>query len=228
MRKTNPDTERMMKALGCAIRSECKVSFLDCDPEKQLLKSLKYYWQNNSVFFLVYTSLVNRIYPYIHVDRLVKLAKNSLLSNDELCLLIAVCNNLSEKDRRFKMVMNKLYRSKLKMESPPENESDKYLISEWGEELSLKKFGVSVRSFYIEKNAKLFSLKTTFELNPWLKYRALFGSNTRADAAYIILNSVNDIHASEVSRIISSTRQAVGKYYKDLKLIRNEKLNFKI
>lgn len=228
MRKASPEIERMMIALGCDIRSEIKLNLLDCDPEKQLLNSLKYYWINNSIFFLIYTSLVNMLYQYIHVDRLVKLAKSSHLTNDELCLLVAICDNLSSKDIRFKVATQKLRTEDLKMEYPPEKETDEFLIKRWGEEKSLRKLGAKVRSFYIEKSSKIQSLEKLLSNNPWIKYRALFGSNTRADAAYIILNSPKEITASEVSRLINCTRQTVGHHYKDLSVIRRENLGLKV
>lgn len=227
VRKTNPEIEKMMLALGCAIKSNLDLDLLECDPEKQILKSLKYYWQNNSIFFLIYTSLFERLYPYIHVDRLVKLAKNSILSSDEKCLLAAICHKLSKKDPRFKTAFIKLTHPAMSMENPPKNEENPFLIKRWGREESLKIFGAEVREFLIVKNGKLSPIENTLKINPWLKYRALFGPNTRADSAYIILTSTNEMSSSEVSRHVFSTRQAVGKHYKDLMLIRRENFNLK-
>lgn len=228
MRKTNPDIEKMMLSLGCAIKSDLKLNFSDYDPEKQLLKSLRYYWENNSIFFLIYTSLVKRLYPYIHVDRLVKLAKNSILSTDELCLLSAICYNLSKTDLRFKVATNKLSKISKHMKNPPKNETDSFLIKKWGVEQGLKQYGVKVREFPIAKNGKLAPIEKTLNINLWLKYRALFGPNTRADCAYIILNATQELTASEVSRLVFSTRQAVSNHYKDLMLVRRENFNLHI
>lgn len=216
MRSSNLEIEKMMLALGCGLRINHQLSPSDCDPEKQLLKSLKFYWENNSIFFLVYTSVFKRLHPYIHVDRLVKIASASMLSNDEMCLLAAICYNLSIKDQRFKVAHKKISRNLTKMEAPPKNETDKFLLKEWGVEESLKSYGVLARTFPLKQDGKLQPLKEIFKSNMWIKYRALFGSNTRADCAFVI-NTSNEVpSASEVARIIYSSRQAVSNYYSDL------------
>ncbi|MGH1468952.1 MAG: hypothetical protein ACRBBP_08760 [Bdellovibrionales bacterium] len=221
MRTSNPDIEKMMIALGCGTHSKHQLTPQESDPEKQLLKSLKFYWQNSSVFFLIYSSVLKRLYPYIHVDRLVKLAQNSIISSDEKCLLIAICMNLSKKDSRYKIAVKKLHSDSLAMKHPPKNELDKFLIKEWGEESSLKKFGVSARSFMLTKDGKLSPLEKTFKSNTWIKFRALFGPNTRADCAFIMYSSIEELSASEVARRIYSSRQAVSTHYKDFKLLKN-------
>lgn len=216
MRTSSLETEKLLLSLGCAIRAEHELLPTECDPEKQILKSLKYYWTNNSIFFLIYTSLYERLFPYVHVDRLVKIAKNSILTNDEICLLTAICHNLSKKDQRFKSAVKKLSINLTKMNEPPKKELDKFLIKKWGEEPYLKRLGVSVRLFPLKKLSKLAPLKEVFEVNPWLKYRALFGSNTRSDCVFIIHNNTEELSASEVARRAYATRQAVSQYYNDL------------
>lgn len=219
MRKTNAELERTLLSLGCAVRSNQKLSLLDSDPEKQVLKSLRYYWSDNAAFFLIYTSLINNIYTYIHVDRLIKVTKDSSITDDELCLLIAICDNISQKDHRFLAVRKKLYKPNLKMESPPKAEQAKYLIKDYGKEESLVSFGASVRKFAFEKASKLNSLPEILKINKWIKFRALFGANVRSDAAYVIFNSKTQPTKSEVARLTKATKQAVGKYYNDLSLL---------
>ena len=221
MRTSSFEIEKMMLALGCGIRSEETLTPQDCDPEKQILRALKFYWTNSSIFFLVYSSLIKRVYPYIHVDRLVKLTQNSIISNDEKCLLVAICIKLAKKDNRFKTAVKKLTSDGLTMQNPPSNELDKFLIKEWGEEETLTGFGVSVRSFMIAKNGKLSPLEEVFRLNMWLKFRALFGPNTRADCAFIIYSSIEELTVSEVARRAYSSRQAVTSHYKDLIILKD-------
>lgn len=221
MRTSSPEIEKTLIALGCGIRSEHSLDHQDCDPEKQILKALKFYWQNSSIFFLIYSSLVKRIYPYIHVDRLVKLAQNSIISNDEKCLLIAICKNISIKDNRFKTAVKKLNKDNLTMVNPPANEQDPFLIKEWGEESALKELGVSTRAFMISKDAKLSPIEEVFRVNAWIKFRALFGPNTRADCAFVLYSSLEELSASEVARRIYSSRQAVSAHYKDLIILKD-------
>ena len=83
-------------SLGANYHHEGEVSLEDLDPEKVLLRSLKYYWTHNDVFFMLLDLLKFRIGPLIHVDRLIKFAQSVFVSNDELLLLIVVSKKVVE------------------------------------------------------------------------------------------------------------------------------------
>src|SRR5690606_9828344 len=143
-------------------------------------------------FFLVLKSLRINIGYLININRLIKLTQISAIKNDELCLLIAICDLLAkEVDFNFSQIRKKLYKKNLKMLEPPKSETDDYLIKKWGSETSLEDFGVKVRKFYDESEKKLMSFKKLCEFNPWLKYRAIIGPNTRADVLYLKATNQN-------------------------------------
>ena len=172
-------------ALGVRYNGVNKVSFEDLDPEMTILKSLKYYWTQNDVFFLMLSALRFRVAPLIHVKRLVELAKLGFLSNDETVLLIAIANQLVEGgDLRFKLVKDKLYKKNMTMNELPRVHANPEFVKIHGLEESLLEFGVKVRKFVIGEK-KLSSMKQIFERNGWLKLRALIGANFKADVMYV-------------------------------------------
>ena len=83
-------------SIGVDYMYDGSVSLQDLDPEMTVLRTLKYYWTANDVFFMLFALLKFRIGSLIHVERLVKLAKLNSLSNDENILLIAVSKKLVE------------------------------------------------------------------------------------------------------------------------------------
>ena len=181
----NSEMIAKMTSLGCAFNTSLLKN--PVDPEKLILESLRFYWDYNDIFFMIYSLLKKRISHLIHVERLVNLAQASFMSSDEKVLLIALCDKLAENgDRRFKLVEKKLCKNKkeLKMNSPPKNECSSYLIKKWGKETSLLPFGVKVRSFYEISEKKFFSLEKICKNNAWMKLRILIGPNYRADILY--------------------------------------------
>ncbi len=174
---------KKLTSLGCAFN----VKWLKkpADPELCIIESLKFYWEYNDIFFMIYSLLKNRIAPLIHVERLVSLAINACITSDERALLIALCNKLAEQgDHRFELISKKLYLKNLKMHCPPKNECSAHLIKIWGQELHLAPFGAKVRSFYEMDEKKFLTLREICKKNVWLKLRAVVGSNYRADIIY--------------------------------------------
>ena len=173
-----------LSSLGCAFN--VKPPLVSTDPERCIIESLRFYWEYNNIFFMIYSLLENRISHLIHIERLVSLAKNAYIKPDEKILLIALCNKLAEKgDHRFELISKKFYKKGLKMNNPPKNECSAHLIKIWGMEPSLLFFGVKVRSFYKVNEKKFFTLKEICERNGWLKLRAMVGSNYRSDILYL-------------------------------------------
>ena len=92
-------------SLGADYYFNKKISVIDSDPEMIFLRSLKHYWTENDVFFMLFDLLMLRISSLIHVDRLLKLAQSGFLSNDETILLIVTCDRLANAgDHRFKII----------------------------------------------------------------------------------------------------------------------------
>ena len=180
----NEEIIKKLSSLGCAFN--VKPPSVPADPEHFIIESLRFYWDYNDIFFMIYSLLENRISHLIHIERLANLAKNSYIKPDEQILLIALCNKLAEQgDHRFELISKKLYKKGLKMCSPPKNECSPHLIQMWGMESSLRPFGIKVRSFYKVNEKKFLTLKEICKRNLWLKLRAMIGPNYRTDILYL-------------------------------------------
>lgn len=209
MRTTSPETLMILKNLGVSVRGNYNIED-EYDPEALVIKSLKLYWTDNSSFFLVLKSLRTNLGHLININRLIKLVEVSQISNDELCLLIAICNILEKEiDRNFSLVQKKIYKKSMILYSPPERETDPYLIKENGLEESLIKFNVKVRKFYDESEKKLTSFENLLKVNPWLKFRTVIGSNTRSDVLYLISRNF-DANQSTIAKKAYCTKQSVN------------------
>lgn len=179
----NDEIIRQLVSLGCAFN--VKQLEKPADPERCIINSLKFYWEYNDIFFMVYSLLKNRIAPLIHIERLVNLTMNASITSDERALLIALCNKLATYgDHRFTLVSKKLHSKNLKMRYPPINECSIHLIKIWGQESHLVPFGIKVRSFYEIDERKFLTLQEICKRNVWMKLRAIVGSNYRADIIY--------------------------------------------
>ena len=212
---------KKLSSLGCAFN--IKSPSVSTDPEHCIIESLRFYWEYNDIFFMIYSLLENRISHLIHIERLANLAKNSYIKPDERILLIALCNKLAEQgDHRFELISKKFYRKGLKMHNPPKNECSTHLIKMWGTEPSLLPFGVKARSFYKVSEKKLFTLKEIYKRNTWLKLRAVIGPNYRSDVLYLKSTGMakTAYQAAKIAGCNTSTATRIWKsveYIPDLK-----------
>ena len=125
------ETIKKLSSLGCAFN--VKPLEIAADPELCIIESLRFYWEYNDIFFMIYSLLEKRIAHLIHIERLASLATNAYIRSDERILLIALCNKLAEQgDHRFKLIAKKLQQKGLKMHRPPKNECSSHLIKIWG------------------------------------------------------------------------------------------------
>jgi hypothetical protein len=104
-------TKTMRKLASLGVASYAGITDVPVDPEKTILELLKCYWSHNDHFFFIFSLMKHRIHSLIHVERLVSLAQTSMLSDDEIILLIALSNKMVEiGDLRFSLVEKKLKR----------------------------------------------------------------------------------------------------------------------
>jgi hypothetical protein len=218
MRSSNPETIMILKNLGVSVKGKSSMDIFD--PEALILKSLRFYWTDNSSFFLVLKTLRSRIGHLININRLIKLTQVSPITNDELCLLIAISTILAKEiDNKFLLVKNKLYKKNLMLTNPPLSETDPYLIEEYGLEESLLSFGSRVRKFYDESEKKINSFEQILKINSWLKYRVVIGPNTRSDVLYLFSRNLEE-KQSVIARKAMCTRQAVSVIFEGLNKIK--------
>lgn len=184
------DTIPGLWSMGADYWYEGVVSGRDLDPEIIFLKTLKHYWDANDVFFMLVDLLTFRIGSLIHVERLLKLSQSGLLTNDETILLIVTCDRLVlGGDHRFRIIRRKLYSKGMTLHKLPKLHGGKHIVKAHGAEPGFLEFGAKVRKFVEPSEKKLHPLKTIFSRNPWLKMRAIFGPNFRADISYLILSN---------------------------------------
>ncbi len=171
-------------SLGCAYSITSKPN--PADLEQTILDGLRYYWESNDLFFMLYGLLVHRIGHLVHIERLTLLAKKKSLKKDELVLLLCLSQKLINHGHKgFGTVIKKLGSRNIKFSSLPKSETNSFLIKRWGLDLDFKKFGAQVRTLPIENPKKFFTHERIFKMNIWLSLRALVGANNRADILYL-------------------------------------------
>lgn len=210
-------TKAMRKLASLGVASYSGITDIPVDPEKTILELLKCYWSHNDHFFFIFSLMKHRIHSLIHVERLVSLAQSSMLSDDEIILLIALSNKMVEiGDLRFSLVGKKLKKKGMVLSKVPENEDSKHLIKLWGTEKTLEPFGVKVRSFYEQDTKKFFVMKKILADHPWLKIRALVGPNYRADIIYLKTSGIAQT-AYKAARICGCTDATAYRLWNSLK-----------
>ena len=213
---------KKLASLGCGF----KVDYLDLasDPEQTIIDSLNFFWTDEKLFIMLIGVLKHRISDLIHVERLVSLAKK--LSNDELIILMVIADKMVRLgDRRFKLVEQKLKRRGMKLsKSPNKLYSGKYLLDKWGLDPSFKKYKIIVPKLFEEAEKKFFNRKHILENNPWLRIRALVGSNYRADLIYLKSANIVDSPA-KAYKIVGCERSTAYKIWDSISEVGNlEKL----
>ena len=186
MKNERKDFVSRLASLGCAYHTT-KGDKEYADPEQTILDSLHFYWTSNDLTFMLYGLIKHRVHSLIHVKRLISLAKDQHIKEDELVVLLVIAHKLvAEGHSQFRMVLEKLDPTKsIRMKSPPQEEASPSLIKIWGEDPHFKLYGAKVRTFYQEDKKKFLTLKGIYKRNPWFKFRALIGVNYRADIAFM-------------------------------------------
>ncbi|MGE3682721.1 MAG: hypothetical protein AB7G93_13430 [Bdellovibrionales bacterium] len=203
-----------LKSLGCAFGIEFPSEAADL--EKTILECLPYYWRYNDFFFMCFSALKLQLHSLVNVDRLVSLAEKASLTNDELCLLLAVSQRMVDlNDLRFEQVIENFRKSGLRVKTIPRDEDDPHLISQWGVEKSLEPYGVRVRAFYEEAQKKFYVLDGILKNNEWLRIRSKIGANFKADVAYFKISG-KATSATEAARLAGCTLQEAKRHWKAL------------
>lgn len=176
--------KRKLEKLGCAYNLD---SMTECpDLEETIIQGLRHYWESNDLFFMLYGLLFHRVGRFVFVERLVKMLKEYDLTNDELILLHVLSSklvNIGYED--FKKVLEKVKLKTKTFKTPPESESNSYMVERWGFDPEFKKFGAVVRTLPLEDKKKFYSLDKIFKHNKWLSLRSVVGANNRADILYL-------------------------------------------
>lgn len=212
-------------SLGCAYSLSDKVE--SADLEQTILDGLQFYWSSNDLFFMLYSLLVHRIGHLVHIERLILLAKQKDLTQDELTLLLCLSQKMVNAGyKNFEVVIKKLHKRNLKFETLPDSETDSFLLERWGIDSDFKKYGAEVRTLPLEPSKKFFTLEKIFKMNMWLSLRALIGTNNRADIIYVKTSKLVPT-ANQAAKFLGCSIDAAYRYWRAASAIEGVKLQIK-
>lgn len=172
-------------SLGFAYHGEA--SRVAPDPEKMIIEVMKLFREDQKLFRIL-LSWLDRFGDLVHVERLAHFM-NDLSDEEKIFLGVTALKRVNAGDSRYKVLAKRIKRLKLKLETPLSGQ-DEYLISKHGEDPEFLTFGVRTAKIDAAENKKLLQRKWVIESNLWLRLRALFGSNFRADIAFVKLTKL--------------------------------------
>lgn len=189
---------------------------MPADPEKTLLESLKFFWEDHELFIMVLGTLVHRIHQLVHIERLIKLAQD--ISDDHKLILMVICDKLvGAGDARFKIPIKKLKKRGRRLSRIPEFHKNNYLKKKWGLDPNFLKAHVEVPAYFNVEPKKFYALKEILKNNPWLKIRTLVGPNHRADLIYFKSSGLAS-SPSEAISLMTCSRSTVYRLWDSISM----------
>lgn len=173
-------------SLGVAFAGETKEA---ADPEGTLIETLSVLQEERKFLGLI-LAWIQEYGDFIHVERIKALAKN--LSSLELAWLGGIALHVVGIDKRWNIIVQfaedykKKQRRRFKM-----SKLDELAAKRKGYDRAFKKFGLTIQTVQMAKKTKLLKKSHTLKRHPWLKLRALFGANWRADIAWMMIKRPN-------------------------------------
>lgn len=152
------------------------------DPEKTLVAALALFQEDQKLYRML-LAWMERFGDLVHVERMATYSKN-LSRNERLILGVTALKLLNAGDKRFKSLFERIRREKIKYDLPFSSQ-DTYLIEKNGLDLEFQSFGIKTAKITPADPKKLLARKFVVENNRWLRFRALLGTNYRADIAFV-------------------------------------------
>ncbi len=152
------------------------------DPEKTLVAALSLF-QEDPKLYRMFLAWMERFGDLVHVERMATYL-NNLSPNDRLILGVTALKLLNRGDTRFRTLFEKIRKTKPKYDLPLSGQ-DPYLIEKNGLDPEFQVFGIKTAKINPSDSKKLHSRKFVLENNLWLRFRALLGTNYRADIAFV-------------------------------------------
>jgi hypothetical protein len=174
------------------------------DTENVIIAIIKLFTEDQKLYRIL-LAWMDRFGDLIHVERLA--SQVDLLSDyEKLILGVTALKRVNAGDIRFKVIYEKIRKQKLKLNFTISGQ-DSYLIEKHGIDLEFKAFGIVTSKILPAENKKLMDRKWVLKINPWLRLRALLGSNFRADMTFIRLShqAVNAYVAMKLLRCSKET-----------------------
>jgi hypothetical protein len=174
------------------------------DTENVIIEIIKLFTEDQKLYRIL-LAWMDRFGDLIHVERLA--SQVDLLSDyDKLILGVTALKRVNAGDIRFKVIYEKILKQKNKINFNLSGQ-DNYLIEKHGIDLEFKAFGITTSKILPSENKKIMDRKWVLKINPWLRLRALLGSNFRADMTFIRLShqAVNAYAAMKLLRCSKET-----------------------
>jgi len=187
------------------------------DPEKTIIQALDSFWTDKKVFTMLIGLLKYRIHPLINLPRLYNMAL--ILENDKKILISVLLFKVAKatKDDRYKFYANKIKKKTRSYSYFPKEYSDTFYIQRNGIDKEFKKFNLNLADFFdIQHEKKFAPMIKIYSQNPWLRLRALIGTDYRADIIYLKISGVISNQA-EAAKIIGCNKSSVSRVWNSIK-----------
>jgi hypothetical protein len=186
------------------------------DPEQTILDVISIF-QNEPKAFKMLLAWLEKHSDLVHVERIRALAFD--LHDFELRLLGAVAlKQVKTGDRRFMMIVE-WAKKRLGTKKPARaislESNDPYLISKSGLDEELREFGLKSVKIEAADPKKLLATDEILRRNAWLRFRALIGTNFRADLAFIMAHKRAST-AYQAAKILGCSHETAYRLWKGL------------
>lgn len=186
------------------------------DPEQTIIDVVRLFREEPKAFKMLLAWLA-KYSDLVHVERIRALAAD--LDDFEKRLIGALALKQVEcGDRRFSLVADWVKKSlgSRKPSSQMTLESDDpYLISKYGLDEELRKFGIRSARIEAAEDKKLLATEELLQRNTWLRFRALIGANFRADLAFIMAQKRAGT-AYQAAKILGCSHETAYRLWKGL------------
>lgn len=187
----------------------------NADPEKTLIQSLKELADDRKTLSLI-QGWLREFGPLVHIERLKALAND--LTASELAWLGGLAAHQAETgDARWKAIVRYIEDDKLGTPRPhfPSSKLDELQIQRKGIDKHFARFGLRIPILEAAEAKKFKPTASAIKENIWLRMRALFGTNWRADTAVVLIQGLAK-NAYQVERILGCSRETAYRNWKSL------------
>jgi hypothetical protein len=210
--KTQDVLRDELAALGIAFVTGNQALSLEPDPERTFLKSISE-WNTDRKILKLFLAWMESYGDLFHVERLRSLAEP--LSAVELAWLGGFASfQVSKKDLRWQAI-EKYCTSRLGNPMPRfvTSNLDVLQAERKGKDPHFEKFGLIFPLLESSDQKKIYLRETTIKRNAWLRLRLLFGSNFRADMAYLFLRQ-KVTNAFQAEKFLGCSRETAYRLWK--------------
>jgi hypothetical protein len=204
-----------LAALGIAFVTDENTLALEPDPEKTFLKSISE-WNDQRKTLKLLLAWMEEYGDLFHVERMRYFAGS--LSAIEIAWLGGFASHqVSRKDLRWQAI-EKFCHSKLGTPMPQFTTStfDLLQAERNGKDPHFEKYGLILQRLEPSDPKKIYLREGTLKRNGWLRLRLLFGSNFRADMAYLFLRQKVS-NAFQAEKFLGCSRETAYRLWKAFK-----------